>query len=36
MGRWKGCIGKLLHEENHMSVFENAVLNYGYARSQQE
>ena len=36
MGRWKGCIDKLLNEENHRSVFENAVPNDGYTRNQQE
>ena len=36
MGRWKGCIDKLLNEENHRYVFENAVPNDGYTRNQQE
>ena len=36
MGRWKGCIDKLLNEENHRPVFENAVPNDGYTRNQQE
>ena len=35
MGRWKGCIDKLLNEENHMYVFEDAVPNDGYTRNQQ-
>ena len=34
MGRWKGCIDKLLNEENHWSVFENAVPNDGYTPVQ--
>ena len=29
-------IDKLLNEENHRYVFENAVLNEGYTRNQQE
>ena len=36
IGRGKGCIDKLLNEETHMSVFENAVPNYAYTRNQQE
>ena len=32
MGRWKGCIDKLLNEEHHRSVFENAVPNDGYTK----
>ena len=29
MGRWKRCNDKLLHEENHRSVFEDGVPNDG-------
>ena len=36
MVRWKGCIDKLLNEENHRSVFEDEVPNDGYPRNQQE
>ena len=36
LGRWKGCIDKLLNEENNRYVFENAVSNDGYTRNQQE
>ena len=32
MGRWKGCIDKLLNEEHHRSIFENAVPNDGYTK----
>ena len=30
MVRWRGCIDKLLNEENHRSVFEDEVPNDGY------
>ena len=30
MGSWKGCFDDLLNEENHMSVFEDEVSNYGF------
>ena len=36
MVRWKGCIDKLLNEENHRSVFEDEVPNDGYTRNRQE
>ena len=36
MVRWKGCIDKLLNEENHRSVFDDEVPNDGYTRNQQE
>ena len=36
MGRWKGCIDKLLNEENHRYDFEDVVPNDGYIRNQQE
>ena len=36
MGRWNGCIDKLLNEENHRSDFEDVVPNDGYTRNQQE
>ena len=30
MVRWRGCIDKLLNEDNHRSVFEDEVPNDGY------
>ena len=36
IGRWKGCIDKLLNEENHSSVFEDRVphLTQGISRNE--